>query len=53
MNHTLGYGTFVPRSTPTAPSIRSPARWNERRDLRMAIAYQVKLDKLDALLAQT
>ena len=41
------------RSTPTARSIRSSARWNAPPGLSHDDTAQAKLDKLDAVLAQT
>ena len=52
-NRTHVCAISAPRSTPTARFIRSSARWNVLPDLRTTTRAQVKLDKLDALLAQT
>ena len=43
----------APRSTPTARSIPSSARWNVPLDWRTTTPPQARLDKLDAMLAQT
>ena len=43
----------APRSTPTARFIRSSARWSAPPDLCTTTPRKAKLDKLDAVLAQT
>ena len=52
-SRTRGCVISARRSTPTAHFIRSSARWNERPDWRTTTQPQAKLDKLDAMLAQT
>ena len=52
-SRTRACATSVHRSTPTARSIRSSARWNVLRDLRTTTPRKRKLDKLDAVLALT
>ena len=47
------FATSAHRSTRTARFIRSSARWSAPLDLRTMIDTQSKLDKLDAVLAQS
>ena len=51
--HARACGISVPRNIPTARFIRSSVRWSGRPGSRMAIPLQTKLDKLDAVLAQS
>ena len=53
MNHTRAYDTSARLSTPTARSIRSSAKWSALPDFPHDDNAQAKLDKLDALLAQS
>ena len=52
-SRTRGCAISARRSIPTARFIRSSARWNVQPDWRTTTPPQAKLDKLDALLAQT
>ena len=52
-SRTRGCAISAHRSTPTARFFRSSARWSALQDLRMTTLAQAKLDKLDAVLAQS
>ena len=52
-NRTRACAISAPRSTPTARSIQSSARWNAPLDWLYDDTPQTKLDKLDAVLADT
>ena len=53
LNHTHACATSAHRSTPTARSIPSLAKWSAPLGSRTTTAAQAKLDKLDAVLAQS
>ena len=52
-SHTRAYDTSAHRSTPTARSTRSAAKWSALVDFAHEDTSQQRLDKLDALLAQS